>query len=244
MLDWFGNTASSSENLIFEIADAFGAPTVNVAPGFAPNLPLSAISEIFGQLCERARRHGLRLHLEFLPWTVIPDLSSALSIINGCGQDNAGITFDTWHFFRSGGQVEEIRRLSPDDAARITNLQINDAPKQPHPPKLWEKLMRTKEMMMMGPTAIRVVGVREFFQLTSNSKHPHKNAFGMMNETSFARLLPGEGDIPIKQIITALQEVGAVATIGLEIFSRMLSKMAPQEAAKKAMQAYRSVMDN
>ncbi len=32
-------------------------------------------------------------------------------------------------------------------------------------------------------------------------------------------MLPGEGDIPIKQLFTALQEVGTVETIGLEIFS-------------------------
>lgn len=66
----------------------------------------------------------------------------------------------------------------------------------------------------------------------------------MMSETSFARLLPGEGDIPIKHLPTALQEVGTVATIGLEIFSQTLSRLPPAEAEKKAMGAYRSVSGN
>ncbi len=244
LLGWFGDNASRSEGLIFEIADAFGAHSVNVAPGAAPNLPLSAMTEVFGRLCERAKGHGFRLNLEFLPWTVIPDLSSALSIIRDCGQGNAGITFDTWHFFRGGGQVEELRRLSPDDAACITNIQINDAPKQPLPTTLWERLTRGKEMLMMGRTSLQVMGAREFFPLAANTRHPHEDATAMMSETCFARLLPGEGDIPIKETLAALEEVGAVATIGLEIFSQTLSKRPPAEVARNAMQAYRSVMES
>ncbi len=244
LLGWFGDNASRSEGLIFEIADAFGARSVNVAPGAAPNLPLSAMTEIYGRLCERAKGHGLRLNLEFLPWTVIPDLSSALSIVRGCGQGNAGITFDTWHFFRGGGQVEELRRLSPDDAACITNIQINDAPKRPVPTNLRERLTRGMGMAMMGRTSLQVMGAREFFRLASNASHPHEDASAMMSETCFARLLPGEGDIPINELLTALEEVGAVATIGLEIFSQTLSRRPPAEVAKKAMRAYRSVMES
>jgi sugar phosphate isomerase/epimerase len=244
LLGWFGDDASHSEGLIFEIADAFGARSVNVAPGAAPNLPLSAMTEVFGRLCERTKGHGFRLNLEFLPWTVIPDLSSALSIVQDCGQENAGITFDAWHFFRGGGQVEELRRLSPDDAACITNIQINDAPKNPLPTKPWERLTRSKEMLMMGQTSLQVMGAREFFPLASNARHPHANASAMMSETCFARLLPGEGGIPIKELLSAVEEAGAVATIGLEIFSQSLSKRPPAEVAQKAMQAYRSVMES
>ncbi len=244
LLDWFGDSASRSENLFFEIANTFGARSINVAPGFAPQLPLSAITEIFGRLCERAKQHGLRLHLEFLPWTVIPNLSSALSIVKDCDQDNAGITFDTWHFFRGGGQLEEIRRLSKDEAARITNVQINDAPQEPVPTKLWERLTRNKELLMMGRNSMQVMGARDFFSLVSKARYPHENASGMMSETCFARLLPGEGDIPIKELLVTFQEVGTVATIGLEIFSQSLSTLSTAEMAKRSMQAYLAVTES
>ena len=39
LLDWFGGEPSRAEQLLYEMADALGAPALNAAPAFAPDLP-------------------------------------------------------------------------------------------------------------------------------------------------------------------------------------------------------------
>ena len=64
----------------------------------------------FARLCERAAAAGLRVDLEFLPWTIVPDLRTALQIAREADQANAGVMLDCWHFYRGGSDVDADRR--------------------------------------------------------------------------------------------------------------------------------------
>jgi sugar phosphate isomerase/epimerase len=65
----------------------------------------------------------VRLTLEFLPESAIPDLAHALRLTRAIGADNLAILFDVWHFARTGGTLEALQAL-PEDA--IGGLQISD----------------------------------------------------------------------------------------------------------------------
>ncbi len=148
LLDWFNPQPSQSEDLLFDIAEALGAKTINAAPAFAPELSHAELVDIFSQLCERAARRGLRVDLEFLPWTVIPNFSTALDIVEVSAQRNAGITFDCLHFYRSGGDIVDLSNLSSEQALLIGNIQLCDIPVVAVSPRHSEKLSIHKGMLI------------------------------------------------------------------------------------------------
>jgi sugar phosphate isomerase/epimerase len=241
LLDWFGPDASGSEQLMYEMAEAFGARSMNAAPAFCPHGDLSQVTAAFSRLSERAARHGLRVDLEFLPWTLVSDLDKALTVVRDAGQANTGVMLDCWHFFRSRCEVEQISALGVEDIDRITSVQVNDAPARPARPGRRQKFSVNRTMITSAVDGLRVMGPGRFLKVAGGARNPHPNASQLMAEASCFRLLPGEGDIPLHDLLKALASAGCKPTIGLEIFSLELNKLPAEEAARRAMAAYRSL---
>jgi len=241
LLDWFGPTASRAENLIFEIANELGARSINTPPAFAPAIELQELTAALVRVCERANSHGLRVDLEFLPWTLVPDLRTALQVVDDAGQANLGITLDVWHFFRGGDTVATLHGLNLEEAARITNLQVNDAPATRRSLSLRDKLSLIGVTLDQVIDGINVHGARQFFKVSSAMKSTRPDATALMTEASSARLLPGEGDMALADWLSALESVGCKPTVGVEIFSLELSRRPAAEVAARSMAAYRSV---
>jgi len=114
---------AASEEECYRIASALGATAVNVVHINGAPTPMAELIDALGGVCERAGGRGLRIVVEFLPGTGIPDLPTALELVRGVGAANLGIVLDSWHLARSGG-VPEL--LDPDAAAWIGVLQISD----------------------------------------------------------------------------------------------------------------------
>jgi len=66
------------------------------------------LTDTLGQLSELAGRHGLQVALEFFPWTVVPDLASAVRLVEATGSRHIGILVDTLHFARSASTLEQL----------------------------------------------------------------------------------------------------------------------------------------
>lgn len=81
----------------------------------------------FARLCDLAADHGLKVSLEFLPWSAIPDLRSAWQLVERCERKNAGLTLDTWHWQRQPGGPD-LETLASIPGERIHFLQLSDAP--------------------------------------------------------------------------------------------------------------------
>ena len=241
LLDWFGPEASAAENLMFDMASELGAVSINTPTAFAPDIGLPELTAALVRLCERAARQGLRIDLEFLPWTLVPDLRTALQVVTDAGQANLGVTLDVWHFFRGGDTLETLRKLSAADAAHITNLQLNDAPATRRALPLRDKLALAGATLDQVTDGIRVHGARRFFKVSSAMKSTHPDATALMAEASSGRVLPGDGDMPLEAWLRALQGVGCTPTVGLEIFSLALARLPPAEVAASAMAAYRQI---
>jgi sugar phosphate isomerase/epimerase len=109
-------------------AARIGAPSITAVEmmGIAPSLDEAA--EAFAYLCDLAAPHGLKVHIEFLPFGGIPDLASAWDIVQAAARSNGGLTVDSWHFFRSGSSFDLLATIP---GAYIQTVQINDAPAQP-----------------------------------------------------------------------------------------------------------------
>ncbi len=114
-----------------------GARSIN-ATCFAPGIALDDLIEPFRTLCDRAADAGLYVHLEFMPFSVIRDLDTALRLVDAAERENAGIMFDVWHFVRSGSSRETLAR----EAARVWAVQLDDCPAEPEANLIDETLHR------------------------------------------------------------------------------------------------------
>lgn len=59
-----------------------------------------------------------------------------------------------------------------------------------------------------------------------------------------ARMLPGEGNLPLTELITYLDDLGYRGPIGLEVFNDQLAKQDAYAVAKRAKQALDQLLDN
>ena len=121
--DW---ATGFEEKDFYAVADAIGARSINVVDlGALRTISVEMAAEAFAGVCDRAREHGLLVHLEFLPWSNIPDIETAWDIVREAGRDNGGVLLDTWHLLRSGGTPESLLAMPRD---RVYAIQVSDAP--------------------------------------------------------------------------------------------------------------------
>ncbi|MCU1375380.1 MAG: Xylose isomerase domain protein barrel [Actinomycetia bacterium] len=80
-------------------------------------------------LVDGAREVGAQVCVEFLPWSVIPDLATAWALVEPLGPD-AGILLDTWHWQRQPGGPD-LPLLATIPGERIGYVQICDAAPEP-----------------------------------------------------------------------------------------------------------------
>jgi sugar phosphate isomerase/epimerase len=115
---------------MFAIAEALGARSINAADVLGGNWGVDDAAEAFAGLCDRAAEHGLLVHLEFLPWSRIPDLGTAWEVVRGADRPNGGVAVDAWHWFRSD-RPSDTTTLRAIPGAKILAVQLDDAPAEP-----------------------------------------------------------------------------------------------------------------
>jgi sugar phosphate isomerase/epimerase len=113
-----------NEAQILEIAQELEAEAINCVEGLGQPYAREVLVEHFAGFADRAKARGLRVTLEFMPISSIQDLSAGWAIVQAANRSNAGLCFDTWHYFRS----------KPDDALlqsipgkHIFEVQLADA---------------------------------------------------------------------------------------------------------------------
>jgi sugar phosphate isomerase/epimerase len=180
---------------LLRIAEAVGARSINAIDVFGGDWSVDDAAAAFAGLCDRAAEHGLLVHIEFLPWSRIPNVTAAWEIVRRAGRANGGVLLDAWHFFRGGGDLEALRAVPGD---RVFGLQLDD-----------------------GPT---------------------KAEADLPNAALHDRLLPGAGELDLGGLLGTLREIGAVAPVGVEVFSDELHRLDPSEAGRRAGTATREVL--
>jgi sugar phosphate isomerase/epimerase len=118
------------ESELFAIADAVGARSINAVDVFGGDWTVDDAGEALAGLCDRAADHGLLVHVEFLPWSRIPDVATAWDIARAADRANAGIAVDAWHFFRGNADEKALRAIPGD---KILGVQLDDGPAPPEP---------------------------------------------------------------------------------------------------------------
>lgn len=183
------------EDDFYAAAEAVGARSINAVLFATQPVAQEQLVEAFASLCERASEHGLLVHLEFMPFSQVSSVDSALTIVLQAGRSNGGVTFDVWHHYRGEASAEALARAAP----HVLAVQLDDAPRQAEA--------------------------------------------NLIEETLHRRLLPGQGDADVPELIRILDAGGCTAPLGVEVFSDELAGLAPAELAKRAAEASRRVRD-
>lgn len=120
--------AGHSHQEIFDIAVAVGAPTVNALEFWGVRVDVDDAGRAFGRLCDAAAERDLRVHLEAMPFSGIPDLATALAIVERADRPNGGLLLDSWHWFRGRNTMDQLRGVPGE---RILAVQLSDGPEVP-----------------------------------------------------------------------------------------------------------------
>jgi sugar phosphate isomerase/epimerase len=128
LLGWEGgDTALIDEQCLqtLDIAQSYGAETVAGVVLGAELESLDAASAGLAHLAKRAEERGLKVCIEWLPWSALPDLKTAWKLVDGISAKNVGLVLDTWHWLRQPGgpDFETLRKLPGE---RIHVVQLDD----------------------------------------------------------------------------------------------------------------------
>jgi sugar phosphate isomerase/epimerase len=181
---------------LFALADALGARSLNAVDVFGGEWSVEDAAEAFAGLCERADEHGLLVHLEWLPWSKIPDLATAVEVVRLADRANGGLNVDSWHLIRAGDTPEELAELPGE---LVLGVQLDDGPKAAEE--------------------------------------------NLLHATLHDRRLPGQGEFDLTGIVGALRATRTAAPIGVEVFSDSLHALPSDEAARRAAEATRRVLE-
>lgn len=119
------STFEYDEDDCHRAADALGSTVINLAHFLGSPTCFGALVEAIGAITERAVRRGRAIAVEAMPEGSIPDLATATAIVRAVASAGCGLTVDTWHWWRSGGDDAEIVDLA---SGEVFVLQLSDAP--------------------------------------------------------------------------------------------------------------------
>ena len=132
-----------SEDDFFRMADTVGGSSLNIIEALPSEITTEQRIDLITGLCTRAANYGLKVSIEFLPWSPIGNLKQAVALAEAVGQSNFGVNIDLWHHFRSGGRLSQLRKLAP---GAIAAVQINDIA-----PEHWEDVIEETSLGRMLP---------------------------------------------------------------------------------------------
>jgi sugar phosphate isomerase/epimerase len=119
------SAAAADAEQQLDVASALGADLL-LACTLLPTVDLERATDGFAALCEHAQRRGVRVAIEFLPWSAIPDLATAWRVVHNSGAKNGGIVIDTLHWQRQpGGPNFDVLRRIPGE--HVHYVQVCDA---------------------------------------------------------------------------------------------------------------------
>lgn len=120
-----GERLDAELDAVLAVTTGLGADML-LACTLEPELPSVADAAAgFAAVCARAADHGVRVSIEFLPYSGVPDLATAWQVVEGSGASNGGILVDMMHWqHQPGGPDFALLEQLPGE--RIHAVQVCD----------------------------------------------------------------------------------------------------------------------
>jgi 4-hydroxyphenylpyruvate dioxygenase len=142
-----------AEDDVYRYADAFGAESVTVlAPFTGSAAATAAVVDALGALADRAGGHGLRLHLEVIPTSRLPDLATGWEVVREVDRSNVGLVLDTFHLARAGCDLATLHTIPRE---KVFHVQLCDGSLLPRVPDYFEEAVTLRDFAGDGELPIR-----------------------------------------------------------------------------------------
>jgi sugar phosphate isomerase/epimerase len=136
------------EATALRFADALGAESLTVLTPFSgAAAPLPAVIDALGGFADRAGAHGLRLHLEVIPTSKVPDLATGWEIVRQVDRDNVGLVLDLFHLARARTDLALLRSVA---AEKVFHVQLCDGSLIPRVPDYFEEAVTLRDFAGEG----------------------------------------------------------------------------------------------
>ena len=111
------------------MCEALGVTSLSAIATASSDVPVPELASYLARLCDRAAGFGARVHLEFIPFTIVRTLRTAWDLVRAADRPNGGLVFDTWHFFRGEPQFDVLGRNSRrPDLLRSSSTTLRPSP--------------------------------------------------------------------------------------------------------------------
>ena len=117
-----------------ELCQQFGIPTLLVVADFigpvdATSLERAVVS--LKQAAQWAESFNVRLALEFRGnASFCSSLSTAVALVNQCGEANTGVNFDVFHYYTGPSKFEDLKLLTPANLAFVQLCDLAGVPRE------------------------------------------------------------------------------------------------------------------
>jgi sugar phosphate isomerase/epimerase len=119
-----GADASTDERVAASMARRCAALGIPLCALVLTVPPSPAVDDRIARVAAVFAASGVRLALEFVPYTEVRTLDEARAVCERIGFDRCGVLVDTWHLARSGGTPADVADLAP---SAIACVQVADA---------------------------------------------------------------------------------------------------------------------
>lgn len=134
-----------------DLCQQFGIPTMLLVADFAHSPDAAALGRAvvsLKQAAQWAAGFGVRLALEFRGTDAFCScLDTALTLVEQCGEPNAGVCLDAFHYYKGPSKPEDLERLT---AANLFHVQACDVAGVPR------ELMSDSDRVMPGEGDFRL----------------------------------------------------------------------------------------
>ncbi|MFI6579214.1 sugar phosphate isomerase/epimerase family protein [Nocardiopsis sp. NPDC050513] len=130
LTDWWtdGPRRAASDAVrrdLLRAAETLGARHIKIGPDVEDGpWDLDRWAGEFAALAEQADGAGVRLGIEFLPWSNIRTVHDALRLVEAAGHPAGGLVIDVWHTERALTPPADLARVP---ASRIVAVELDDA---------------------------------------------------------------------------------------------------------------------
>jgi sugar phosphate isomerase/epimerase len=123
-------TANLVRDLLFRAATGLDAIHVKIATPVGPvQNDQDWFVDSLRSLADHAAERGVRLALESMPYTMLGSVPQAADLVRAVDSDNLGLLIDSWHVFRAGTTLEDLRKSVTADI--IFGVELDDAAELP-----------------------------------------------------------------------------------------------------------------
>ncbi len=137
-----------------DLCQQFDIPTMLLVADFAQSPDATSLQRAVVSLAQAAQwaaGFGVKLALEFRGTDAFCScLDTAITLIEQCGESNAGVCLDAFHFYKGPSKADDLERLT---SANLFHVQVSDVAGVPR------ELMTDSDRVMPGEGDFRLAPV-------------------------------------------------------------------------------------